>query len=75
MGLSALNYSVSISLGAIAVTSQQFGEELLLTLITNITCIGSEQSLLECNGISTTSSFTCSSERDDAGVVCQGIIN
>ena len=59
--------------GAIAVTSQLFGEESLPTHITNVDCIGSEQSLLECNSTSANSDFSCSSERDDAGVVCQGI--
>ena len=58
-------------LGAIAVRSQLFGEETLPMLITNINCSGTEQSLLNC--IHDTGS-TCTTERDDAGVVCQGLL-
>ena len=62
--------SCLINPGAIAVGSQFFGEGTRPILITNINCSGTEQSLLNCmhnNG------STCTTERDDAGVVCQGL--
>ena len=58
-------------LGAIAVGSQLFGEETLPILITNINCSGTEQSLLNCIH---DAGSTCTTERDDAGVVCQGLL-
>ena len=59
-------------LGAIAVGSQLFGEGTRPILIANINCSGTEQSLLNC--MHNTGS-TCTTERDDAGVVCQGLLS
>jgi deleted-in-malignant-brain-tumors protein 1 len=56
--------------GAIAVTNQQFGEDALPVLITDIQCTGSEQRLLNCT-YNTMPDFSCNAEGNDAGVVCQ----
>ena len=64
------NFSCLTNPGAIAVGSQLFGEGTRPIVITNINCSGTEQSLLNC--MHNTGS-TCTTERDDAGVVCQGL--
>ena len=57
--------------GAIAVGSQLFGEDTLPIHISDISCSGTEQVLLNCMH-NTMSGYTCSTQRDDAGAVCQG---
>ena len=57
--------------GAIAVGSQLFGEDTLPIHITDISCSGTEQVLLNCTH-NTMSGYTCSTQRNDAGAVCQG---
>ena len=57
--------------GAIAVTNQQFGEDALPVVITDIECSGSERRLLDCT-YNTLPDYFCGNERNDAGVVCQG---
>ena len=69
----ACSYVITLhiyQLGSIAVRSQYFGEGTLPILINNINCSGTERSLLNCMH---NTGGTCTTEMNDAGVVCQGL--
>ncbi len=60
---------VTLYTGAFPLGSQYFGEEVLPVTIEGVSCNGSEARLLDC---SYSAEVTCQTERNDAGVVCQG---
>ncbi len=64
-------HSFSLRSGALHVGSQYFGEEVLPVTIGGVSCNGTEARLLDC---SYSTDVTCQTERNDAGVVCQGIL-
>ncbi len=61
---------LQLYVGAFHVGSQFFGEEVLPVTVGDVSCSGSEARLLDC---SYSTDVTCQTERNDAGVVCQGI--
>ncbi len=58
-----------ICAGAFEVGGLFFGEEELPVTIGSVSCDGSEARLLNC---SYSTDVTCQTDRNDAGVVCQG---
>ncbi len=57
--------------GALQVGSQLYGEEVLPVTIGGVSCNGTEARLLDCSYIT---NVTCQTKRNDAGVVCQGMV-
>ena len=65
-------HSLFIYLGAIALTNSPFTEAAAPLLLGDISCNGSEPTLLSCPH-NTDPLFTCGSQFEDAGVICQGM--
>ena len=63
-------YSKIFYAGAVAVSSQYYGESVLPMVISDMNCTGSEDNLMECQ--SETDLIMCG-PLEDAGVVCQGV--
>ena len=58
-------------LGAIAISRRYYEENALTSFLSDVECIGSESTLLDCN--STLYPSLCPLQQTDAGVVCQDI--
>ncbi len=70
MALFRYNYTFMCNVGALPIDRRFYLESSLMTVLSNVNCSGSEQSLVECPSIS---NLFCPEQQTDAGVVCQSI--